>query len=123
MSRFERQQLKQAVRESRDMAYMDENRRRHSVSERVYQTNISQFATGSGLKRVPPPQRSYSVRENVEMPKTGTDPYMFRQKSGFQKRVKDMFNTENVKKVGKAVSKFFYFNGIPFNAADSGPYY
>ena len=125
MSRFERQQLKQAVRESRDMAYMDENRRRHSVSERVHQTNISQFATGSrsGSKCAPPPHRSFSVRENVEMPKTGIDPYMLKQKFGFQKRVKDMFNTENVKKVGKAVSKFFYFNGIPFNAADSGPYY
>ena len=34
-----------------------------------------------------------------------------------------MFNTENVKKVGRVVSKFFFFNGIPFNAADSGPYY
>ena len=25
--------------------------------------------------------------------------------------------------MGKAISKFFLFNGIPFNAADSGPYY
>ena len=79
MSRLERQQLKQAVRESRNMAYIDEDRRRHSVSERVHQTNISQFATGSnkafGSKRAPPPQRSFS---NVEMPKTGSDPYMFR---------------------------------------------
>ena len=24
--------------------------------------------------------------------------------------------------MGKAISKFFLFNGIPFNAADSGPY-
>ena len=28
-----------------------------------------------------------------------------------------------MKKVGKAISKFFLFNAIPFNAADSGPYY
>ena len=34
-----------------------------------------------------------------------------------------MFSTEAVKKVGKAISKFFLFNVIPFNAADSGPYY
>ena len=34
-----------------------------------------------------------------------------------------MFFTEDVKKVGKAISKFFLFNAIPFNAADSGPYY
>ena len=25
--------------------------------------------------------------------------------------------------MGKAISKFFFFNGTPFNAADSGPYY
>ena len=34
-----------------------------------------------------------------------------------------MFSAEGEKKVGKAISKFFLFNGIPFNAADSGPYY
>ena len=28
-----------------------------------------------------------------------------------------------MKKVGKAISKFFIFNVIPFNATDSGPYY
>ena len=25
--------------------------------------------------------------------------------------------------MGKAISKFFLFNAIPFNAADNGPYY
>ena len=25
--------------------------------------------------------------------------------------------------MGKAITKFFLFNGIPFNAVDSGPYY
>ena len=34
-----------------------------------------------------------------------------------------MFSAEGAKKVGKAISKFCLFNGIPFNAADSGPYY
>ena len=34
-----------------------------------------------------------------------------------------MFFVEGAKKVGKVISKFFLFNGIPFNAADSGPYY
>ena len=28
-----------------------------------------------------------------------------------------------MRKVGKAISKFFLFNAIPFNAVDSGPYY
>ena len=40
-----------------------------------------------------------------------------------QKSIKNLFSTEGVKKVGKAISKFFLFNAIPFNAADSGPYY
>ena len=39
------------------------------------------------------------------------------------KSIKSLFSTECVKKVGKAISKFFLFNAIPFNAANSGPYY
>ena len=34
-----------------------------------------------------------------------------------------MFSSENVKEIGKAISKFFLYNAIPFNAADSSPYY
>ena len=34
-----------------------------------------------------------------------------------------MFSTENVKKIEKTISKFFLYNAIPFNLADSGPYY
>ena len=40
-----------------------------------------------------------------------------------QKSIKSLFSVEGAKKVGKAISKFFLFNGIPFNAANSGPYY
>ena len=40
-----------------------------------------------------------------------------------QKSIKSLFYNEGVKKVGKTISKFFIFNAIPFNAADSGPYY
>ena len=40
-----------------------------------------------------------------------------------QKSIKSMFSAEGAKKVGKAISKFFLFNGIPFNAADNGSYY
>ncbi|CBI20020.3 unnamed protein product, partial [Vitis vinifera] len=40
-----------------------------------------------------------------------------------QKSIKSLFSIEDVKKVGKAISKFFLFNAIPFNAVDSGPYY
>ena len=47
------------------------------------------------------------------------DPYMFPSK---QKSIKSLFSAEGAKKVGKAISIFFFFNGIPSNAADSGPY-
>ena len=40
-----------------------------------------------------------------------------------QKSIKSLFSAEGAKKVGKAISKFFFFNEIPFNTADSGPYY
>ena len=40
-----------------------------------------------------------------------------------QKSIKSLFSIEGVKKVSKTISKFFLFNAIPFNAADSGPYY
>ena len=39
------------------------------------------------------------------------------------KSIKSLFSIEDVKKVGKTISKFFLFNAIPFNATDSGSYY
>ena len=39
------------------------------------------------------------------------------------KSITSLFSTEDVKKVGKAISKFFLFNAIPFKTTDSGPYY
>ena len=39
------------------------------------------------------------------------------------KLIKSLLFAEGAKKVGKVISKFFLFNRIPFNAADSGPYY
>ncbi|CAK9143804.1 unnamed protein product [Ilex paraguariensis] len=97
------------------MAWMEEEGRRHSISNasgRSSQPLISE------IKRGPP--RSYSVKEDDSMPVSGLDSYMFPSK---QKSVKDMFSGANLKKVGKAISKFFLFNVIPFNATDSGPYY
>ncbi|KAL6335075.1 hypothetical protein AAG906_026455 [Vitis piasezkii] len=64
--------------------------------------------------------RSFSVRKGASIPPKGIDPYMFPSK---QKSIKSLFSIEGVKKVGKTISKFFLFNAIPFNAADSGPYY
>ena len=43
--------------------------------------------------------------------------------SSKQKSIKNLFSTKDVKKVGKAISKFILFNAIPFNAANSEPYY
>ena len=45
---------------------------------------------------------------------------MFKSK---QKSIKNLFSIEDVKKVGKVISKFFLFNAIPFNVVDSKPYY
>ncbi|CAK9137880.1 unnamed protein product [Ilex paraguariensis] len=106
---FERRQLKHVMKESCQMTWMEEESRRYSVSQ----------PSGSRIKRRPP--RSYSVKEGVSVPvHGGIDSYMFSPK---QKSVKDMFSGENLKKVAKAISKFFLFNAIPFNAADSGLYY
>ena len=43
--------------------------------------------------------------------------------SSKQKSIKNMFSLENVKKVRRVISKFFLYNAIPFNVADSVPYY
>ena len=64
-------------------------------------------------------RRSFTTRE-AEIPARSINPYMFPTK---QKSIKSMFSTENVKKVRKAMTKFFHYNAIPSNAADSGPYY
>ena len=56
----------------------------------------------------------------AEISARGIDPYIFPTK---QKSIKSMFLTENIKKVRKFMAKFFHYNVIPFNAADSGPYY
>jgi len=64
-------------------------------------------------------RRSFTTRE-AEIPARGIDPYIFPTK---QKSIKSMFSTENIKKVGKSMTKFFHYNAISFNAAYSGPYY
>ena len=59
-------------------------------------------------------------REGANISPKEIDPYMFPSK---QKSIKSLFFAKGAKKVGKAISKFFLFNGIPFTAVDSGPYY
>ncbi|KAK9290260.1 hypothetical protein L1049_008427 [Liquidambar formosana] len=69
-----------------------------------------------------PPKRNLPTARDPPRSATdqlrGIDPHMYRPEPAKQKRLKDLFGKENVKKVGKAISKFFMFN-----ATDSGPYY
>ena len=78
----------------------------------------SKCADTIGTKRVL--SRSFTIKEGAELPSRGLDRDLFPTK---QKSVKQMFSVEGAKKVSKVISKFFIFNAIPFNAADSGPYF
>ena len=110
MTVFERRQMKHAMIESR--RFFEEGRHMHERG------GTSSQPCGASIKRGL--IRSFSIREGANIPPKGIDPYMFPSK---QKSIKSMFFTEGAKKVGKVISKFFLFNGIPFNATDSGPYY
>ena len=63
--------------------------------------------------------RSITTRE-AEISTRGINPYIFLAK---QKSIKSMFSTENIEKIEKYMAKFFHYNAIPFNVADSGPNY
>ena len=110
MTDFERRQMKRAMRES--CRFFEEGRHGHERG------CTSSQPSGAGIKRGP--IRSFSIRKGANIPPKGINPYMFPSK---QKSIKSMFSAEGAKKVGKAISKIFLFNGIPFNVADSGPYY
>ena len=110
MTDFERRQMKHALRDS--CHFFEEGRHEHERG------GTSSQPCGAGIKRGP--IRSFNIREGTNIPPKGIDPYMFPSK---QKSIKSLFSTEGAKKVGKAFSKFFLFNGIPFNAADTRPYY
>ncbi|KAK4431177.1 hypothetical protein Salat_0879800 [Sesamum alatum] len=111
MSALERKQLKQAMAESRYMGFVEDEIRRS------FGYGSSSKGSTSGAKRGI--SQSFGVKSGIEMPPTGFDPHMFPTR---KKTVKGMLSKEGMKKVGKAVSKFFIFNALPFNAADSGPY-
>ena len=64
---------------------------------------------------------SYNIREGANILPKGIDPCMFPSK---HKLIKSLFFAKGAKKVGKVIYNFFFlFNGISFNAMDSGPYY
>nr|CAN66135.1 hypothetical protein VITISV_038472 [Vitis vinifera] len=110
MANFERRQMKQAMKESRRI--FEEGGQEHQKGGSSSQPSNARIKRGM--------TRSFNVREGASIPPKGIYPYMFPSK---QKSIKSLFSTEGVKKVGKAISKFFLFNAIPFNAADSGSYY
>ena len=97
------------MKESREMAQRS--------AEGVDFGGSSSQSSGSGINRRL--RQSMTTRE-AETPARGIDPYMFPIK---QKSMKSMFSTENIKQVRKFMAKFVHYNAIPFNAADSGPYY
>ena len=97
------------MKESREMTWRS--------TEGVDISGSSSQPSGSGINRGL--RRSITTRE-AEISARGIDPYMFPTK---QKSIKHMFLTENIKKVRKFMTKFFHYNAIPFNTADSGLYY
>ena len=105
----ERRQLKQVMKESREMAWRS--------AEGVDIGGNNSQPSGSGITRGL--RQSMTTRE-AEIPTRGIDPYMFPIK---QKSIKSMFSTENIKKIEKFTAKFFHYNAISFNVADSDPYY
>ena len=107
---FERRQMKQVMKESRQI--FEESRQEH-------QKGVSS-SQPSNARNKPKSTCSFSVKKRANIPPKGIDPYMFPSK---QKSIKSLFSIEDVKKVGKTISKFFLFNAIPFNAVDGGPYY
>ncbi|KAL0361972.1 UNVERIFIED_CONTAM: hypothetical protein Sradi_3881700 [Sesamum radiatum] len=116
MSALEIKQLKQAMAESRYMGHVEEEIRRNPSRGAGFYGGSSKGST-SGAKRGI--SQSFGVKSGVEMPSTGFDPHMF---SSGKRTIKGMLSKEGMKKVSKAVSKFFIFNALPFNAADSDPY-
>ncbi|KAK4426371.1 hypothetical protein Salat_1405700 [Sesamum alatum] len=115
MSALERKQLRHAMAESRYRGFVEDETPR-SIGRGAGYGSPSKEST-SGAKRGI--SQNFGVKSGIEMPPTGFDPHMFPSR---KKSVKGMLSKEGMKKVGKAVSKFFIFNALPFNAADSGPY-
>ncbi|KAK4421880.1 hypothetical protein Salat_2138600 [Sesamum alatum] len=111
MSALERKQLRHAMAESRYTGFVEAETRRS--------TGYGSSSKGSTFGAKRGISQSFGVKSGIEMPPTGFDPHMFPSR---KKTVKGMLSKEGMKKVGKAVSKFFIFNALPFNAADSGPY-
>ena len=105
-----RRQMKQAMKESRRI--FEEGRQEHQKGGNSSQPSNARIKRGL--------TRSFSVREGASIHLKGIDPYKFSSK---HKSIKNLFSTKGMKKVGKTISKFFFFNAIPFNEVGSGPYY
>ncbi|KAK4438517.1 hypothetical protein Salat_0186100 [Sesamum alatum] len=116
MSALERKQLKQAIAESRYTGFVENETRSTRGRGAGYYGSSSKGSTFGSKREI---LQSFGVKSSVEMPSTGFDPHMFPSR---KKTIKGMLSKEGMKKVGKVVSKFFIFNALPFNAADSSPY-
>ncbi|KAL0444506.1 UNVERIFIED_CONTAM: hypothetical protein Slati_2173300 [Sesamum latifolium] len=116
MSALERKQLKQAMAESRYMGHVEEEIRRNPSRGAGFYGGSSKGSTSAVKRGI---SHSYRVKLGVEMPSTGFDPHIFPSR---KRTIKGMLSKEGMKKIGKAVSKFFIFKALPFNAVDSSPY-
>ncbi|XP_073307014.1 uncharacterized protein [Primulina huaijiensis] len=114
---MENKVLRKAMKESRRTRAFEEDMQNRYGSGNVGGNSSSPSANPNLRKHM---TRSFSVREGAQLPSKGIDSYMFSSK---RKSIKNWFAPEKVKDVGKAISKWFIYNAIPFNAADSGPYY
>ena len=97
------------MKESREMVWRSAEGHTRDISGSNSQP--SESGINRGLRR------SITTRE-AEIPARDINPYIFPTK---QKSIKSMFSTKNIKKVEKSTAKFFHYNAISFNAADSGP--
>ncbi|XP_073138632.1 uncharacterized protein [Henckelia pumila] len=114
---MENRALRKAMKESRKTrAFEEEMHKRYGPGN----FGGSSSSLGANPKLKKQMSRSFSVREGAQLPSKGIDSYMFPSK---RKSIKSWFAPEKVKDVGKAISKWFIYNAIPFHAADSGPYY
>ncbi|XP_075483777.1 uncharacterized protein LOC142523929 [Primulina tabacum] len=114
---MENRALRNAMKESRRTRAFEEDMQNRYGSGNVGGSSSSPSANPNLRKQM---TRSFSVREGAQLPSKGIDSYMFSSK---RKSIKNWFAPEKVKDVGKAISKWFIYNAIPFHAADSGPYY
>lgn len=106
--------MRRVIRESRQQFEQEETRRRNQ-----YLGVGSSSGAGLGSR-----SRSVHQQSSSFIPPTRTDPIFLSKQGSKQPKIKTALKNlkEAKKKIGTAISQFFLFNHIPYNAADS-PFY